>query len=103
MGDARRNSWLPVRMVHLPRCCRVWTYPIWSPDGQRILFQGDCRRDGDDVYRLAAPGRPTFSPDCARVAFVEGTHIYVADQAGRWLVVGREVEGDRTWIVTWAP
>jgi Tol biopolymer transport system component len=82
-GYSRRNltSTLLASEVH----------PQVSPDGRRILFQrtfeGDTSiyvmdRDGRNARRVGTGGSETWSPDSARIAYVERTEILVRDVEG---------------------
>jgi Tol biopolymer transport system component len=60
------------------------TFPVWSPDGERIAFNGPKRgettvsgmlavvnADGSDERQIAEGAFPRWSPDGSRIAFVE--------------------------------
>lgn len=81
--------------------------PVWSPNGQRLVFERNLPYWGADRYRLASvppkggiarqltrgpyDAMPTFSPDGRRIAFVRLTRseadatvsLYTVDRLGR--------------------
>ncbi len=45
---------------------KAYTRPLWTPDGTAIVYQGDCRGNGDDLCRLdPATGAVTLLVDSA--------------------------------------
>ncbi len=60
-----------------------WANPVWSPDSQKILFDGNCRElaicvmdaDGTNLTKLAQKHKnrnPIWSPDGKKIAFSTG-------------------------------
>lgn len=83
--------------------------PLWSPDGNRILYGGNCvdicdvvvmNADGSDqrvVFHDGFPG--AWSPDGDRIAFGRGDGIYVINADGTGLVR----VADPQFITGWSP
>ena len=91
--------------------------PVWSPDGQRLVFVGYVG-DGVDLFTINADGtelrnltniakhttQPSWSPDGARIVYVRSDadsrdiHVINADGSGnRQLTGGMEDESDPVW------
>jgi len=102
--------------------------PAWSPDGQRVVFEGG-RGDEDNLYvigpdgknmrritNLTPPGlqmiwgsQPSWSPDGMQIVFRRNGYIWIAnrDGTGQTSVVqcidSAHVSGALEWIPFWKP
>jgi hypothetical protein len=80
---------------HEPSGSNVSLAPMWSPDGERIVYDGEQglvvqSLDGEVSYQITQDARdtsPAWSPDGGRVAFTRRQHdhweVYVVDADGR--------------------
>jgi hypothetical protein len=73
-------------VVHLP--FRLDGLPVWSPDGEQILYPNDggiwvVKADGTGAHRLLESGTdPSWSPDGSRIAYADDGDIWVAAADG---------------------
>ena len=83
--------------------------PLWSPDGSRIAYGGNCvfvcdvivmNADGSDQRAIFHDGFPgAWSPDGNRIAFSRGDGVYVINADGTGLTRVAEPQ----FITGWSP
>jgi serine/threonine-protein kinase len=85
---------IPTRLTFDPAADQ---FPLWTPDGQRIVFGSDRAEGGSGLFWKAADGTGqverlttgpanhtplTFSPDGKRLVLSQGTDLYVLSMEG---------------------
>jgi Tol biopolymer transport system component len=85
--------------------------PVWSPDGTKLVFEGDDGRD-DGVYVMNANGtgfrwladglRPAWSPDGSRILYPMGSHLYTIAADGTNAIQLTNAPG-RDDLPSWSP
>lgn len=101
---------------HLTGLGNNQTYADWSPDGTRILYQGDfsgapslwvMNHDGTERTTLRQGRRPSWSPNGRRIAYELDSDIFVADIGPRKTTNAVNLTGDggatNDGAPTWSP
>jgi len=120
-GDAapeRTGLWVVSPDAGVPKRLTtvIGEHPDWSPDGRYIVFDGDfgnsiqlVSSEGGTPIRIVPPsvpvvrgGQPKWSPDASRIAFKEGSNLWILDVSTGNLETIFSEEGKVPIPVSWS-